>query len=90
VHIPLYLTSLSFTDLPPRAYHIACYIDQSDSVLHSWLYSPDFRLVFSEIENGVGHVVCFNVEGQSRNIYYQTMLNVVSDYIFLKEKFFLS
>ncbi|MGN8059494.1 hypothetical protein ACTJKN_24655 [Pedobacter sp. 22163] len=79
--------SLSCTDLSPRAYSIECHIDQSDSALHSWLYSSDFKLIFSEIEDGVGHVVCFNGEALSRNIYYQTMLNVVSDYIFLKEKF---
>ncbi|MGN7986274.1 hypothetical protein ACTJKC_02980 [Pedobacter sp. 22226] len=81
--------SLKFSALPSRAYNIDCHIGQLDADLHSWLYAPDFKLVFSEIENGVGHIVCFSGAGLNRNVYYQTMLNVVSDYIFLKEKFFL-
>ncbi|WP_316846373.1 hypothetical protein [Pedobacter psychrodurus] len=81
--------SLIFTGLSPRAYNIDCHIEQSDTALHSWLCSSDFKLVFSEIGGGKGHMVCFSGEGVNRNVYYQTMLNVVADYIFLKEKFFL-
>ncbi|WP_316828532.1 hypothetical protein [Pedobacter miscanthi] len=80
--------SLKFTGLSPRAYDIDCHIDQLDPGLHGWLYSPDFKLVFSEIETEIGHVVCFSGAGLNKNVYYQTMLNVVSDYIFLKEKLF--
>jgi len=88
VELPV-VYNLSFTGLSPREYSIDCHIDQSPSALHSWLYSPDFKLVFSEIGRGNGHMVCFKGEGVNRNVYYETMLNVVSDYIFLKEKFFL-
>ncbi|RBQ11434.1 hypothetical protein [Pedobacter miscanthi] len=80
--------SLGFTGVLPRVCSIECHIDQSDQLRHSWLYSTDFKLIFSEIGQGKGHAVCFSGEGLSKNVYYQTMLNVVSDYIFLKEKFF--
>jgi hypothetical protein len=81
--------SLNFTDGFPRTCNVECSISLTDPALHGWLYSPDFKLIFSEIGLGKGHMVCFRGEGVDRNVYYQTMLNVVSDYIFLKEKFFL-
>lgn len=80
---------LSFMDGFPRSYSVECRISLIDQALHSWLYSPDFKLFFSEIGVGNGHMVSFSGEGLNKNVYYQTMLNVVSDYIFLKEKFFL-
>ncbi|WP_293304264.1 hypothetical protein [Pedobacter sp. UBA5917] len=80
--------SLGFTCVQPGVCNIECHIGQNDQVMHSWLYSPDFKLVFSEIGQGKGHAVCFSGEGLNKNVYYQTMLNVVSDYIFLKEKVF--
>jgi hypothetical protein len=48
--------SLKFSGLPPGTHNIECHIDQLDSALHSWLYSPDLELVFSEIEDGVGAI----------------------------------
>jgi len=81
--------SLDFTDTSPRTCTVACRISLIDQELHGWLYSPDFKAVFSEIGLGKGHMVCFSGEGINKNVYYQTMLNVVSDYIFLKEKFFI-
>ena len=81
--------SLAFADASPRSCTVACRISLIDRELHGWLYSPDFKLIFSEIGLGKGHMVCFSGEGINKNVYYQTMLNVVSDYIFLKEKFFI-
>lgn len=79
---------LSFINGAPRTCTVDCHINLTDSP-HTWLCSSDFKLVFSEIDGGRGHVVCFNGDGINQNVYYQTMLNVVSDYIFLKEQFFL-
>ena len=80
---------LTFTDQLPRTYRVECHINSADQVQHSWLFAPDFRLYFSEMDSGKGHVVCFGSDGPNKNVYYQTMLNVVSDYIFIKEKFFV-
>jgi hypothetical protein len=78
---------LSFTNGSPRACTVDCHINLADS-LHTWLCSPDFKLDFSGIDDGRGHIVGFSGKGVDQNVYYQTMLNVVSDYIFLKEGFF--
>ncbi|MNK64417.1 hypothetical protein D3C87_836580 [compost metagenome] len=79
---------LNFEDSKPRVCHVACEVSLPDVAAHTWLYSPDFKMVFAEIDGGMGHVVTFSGEGLNKNVYYQTMVNVVSDYIFLKEKFF--
>ncbi len=79
---------LEFFSLPTRACNIECHIFHFDAAWHSWLYSPDFKFVFAEVEGGTGHAVCFASAGPKKNIYYQIMLNVVADYIFLKEKIF--
>jgi len=81
--------SLNFTDVLPRICNIECHIEPLDAALHSWLHSPDFKLVFSEIGNGKGHMVSFSGKGINKNVYYQTMLNVVSDYILIREKIFI-
>ena len=79
---------LKFEDTSPRVCEVACHISLPDPESHTWLYSPDFNMVFAEIDGGIGHVVSFSGAGLNKNVYYQTMVNVVSDYIFLKEKFF--
>ncbi|WP_293743010.1 hypothetical protein [uncultured Pedobacter sp.] len=79
---------LEFFSLPTRACNIECHIFHFDAAWHSWLYSPDFKFVFAEVERGTGHAVCFASAGPKKNMYYQIMLNVVADYIFLKEKIF--
>jgi len=77
--------SLNFNDVLPCTYSIECHTEPVDSARHTWLYSRDFKMIFSKIEPSVGYTVCFNEEKSNKNIYYQTMLNVVSDYILLKE-----
>lgn len=79
---------LNFEEGSPRFCQVNCHISLSDTGAHTWLSSPDFEMVFAEIHGGMGHAVTFSGEGLNKNVYYQTMVNVVSDYIFLKEKFF--
>lgn len=75
---------LEFFSLPTRAYSIECHIVNFDATRYSWLYSPDLKFVFFEIEGGAGHAICFGGAGPKKNIYYQTTLNVIADYIFSK------
>ena len=74
----------------PGVYCTECHIHSYNHNEHSWLCTPDFKFFVSEIESGSGHVIHFNTDGlRCKNPYYQTMLNVVSDYIFMRERFFI-
>jgi hypothetical protein len=65
-----------------------CHVDGINTAEHSWLCAKNFRLNFSNFDLGKGYTVCFGGIEVDINLYYQSMLNVVADYLALKEGFF--
>ncbi|UKT65965.1 hypothetical protein [Pedobacter mucosus] len=85
VNLPIHY-ALEFNKLQPATLLVNCRIGLNDSSGQPWIHSTLFGLVFSRLEHGQGYVVTFTGLGVNKNIYYTAMLDVVSDYFFLKDE----
>jgi len=67
---------------------VECNVEDIDTGKHSWLCAKDFGMDFFDFDLDKAYSVCFTGIEVAINLYYQIMLNVLSDRLALKEGFF--
>lgn len=64
---------------------LSCSIEPVDDSLPGWLYVNHFEFIFSRTSNDDAVIVSVSHSAEKKNVYYELMLNVVFEYIWLRE-----
>ncbi len=84
IELPVTYT-ISTDEARPTEAMVICKITLADEDVPGWLYSRNFSFFFSQTDNANGSTLSICRAAGKQNVYYEQMLNVVSDYIWLKE-----
>lgn len=84
IELPVSYT-ISADEARPAATTVSCHITLADEDVPGWLYSRDFSFFFTQTNNENIFMTSILRAAGKQNVYYEQMLNVVSDYIWLQE-----
>lgn len=77
--------SIGTDEAKPDAIALNCSIDCSAANSPGWLYGKHFKFLFSRTSNNDAVIININRKAGKKNVYYELMLNVVFEYIWLRE-----
>ncbi|MNI40672.1 hypothetical protein D3C87_489350 [compost metagenome] len=84
IELPVTYT-ISTDEARPAEAMVSCKITLADDDIPGWLYSRNFSFFFSQTNSAKASTLSVCRAAGKQNVYYEQMLNVVSDYIWLKE-----